>query len=46
MATLGWDRILMVVGSYGIGYALQLFWFRKILMGAIKAVLGGKKKGL
>ena len=44
VATLSWDRIVMVIGSYGIGYALQLFWFRKILMGAIKAVLGAGKK--
>jgi len=30
--------------NYAIGYALQLFWFRKILKGALKALRGGSTK--
>ncbi len=46
-----WDQIMTLTGvqksavifAYTVGYGLQLFWFKKILRGALKAVglIGG-----
>jgi hypothetical protein len=33
----------VALSSYVVGYALQLFWFDKILRGALKALKGPKK---
>lgn len=36
-----WQSIALLA-NYGVGYALQLFWFLKIVKGAYKALFGGK----
>jgi hypothetical protein len=35
---------LTVLACYAFGYPLQLFWFRKIAIGIVKVLSGGKKK--
>lgn len=37
--------LFAAVFSYGVGYALQLFWWNKIFKGAMKVLSGGNKKG-
>jgi hypothetical protein len=35
---------ISLIGAYTLGYALQWFWFVKIVQGAMKVLVGAKSK--
>jgi hypothetical protein len=43
LMTLSPFSLSTVIFSYCVGYALQLFWFKKIFKGALKVVFGSSK---
>ena len=44
MLTLPAFSLFLFVGNYLAAFTLQIIWFKKIFMGALKALgLGGKK---